>query len=101
MTLNEQDIKNIANISKINFNEEQINLMTNEINNLLKLLKKIDDVNNMDAIEELYSPIYLYQDINLFLREDIIDSSSNYEKKILENAPEVNNNLFLVPRVIE
>ncbi|AWD32738.1 Glutamyl-tRNA(Gln) amidotransferase subunit C [Candidatus Kinetoplastibacterium sorsogonicusi] len=100
MILNQKNIKNIANIAKIDLQDKQLELMTHEINNLLKIISKIDLINT-DKVEELINPILSYQDETLFLRKDEVNFDQESNKTILKNAPEINNNLFLVPIVIE
>ncbi|WBF65473.1 MAG: Asp-tRNA(Asn)/Glu-tRNA(Gln) amidotransferase subunit GatC [Candidatus Kinetoplastibacterium crithidii] len=104
MALNKIDINNIATISKIEIKEEEIGIFEKELNKVIKIIEKVQDVQiDIDAIEPLVSPISIIDDYKNHLREDVTPQTCSQEfmKTIIHNSPKFENNLFVVPKIIE
>lgn len=95
MSLDENQVNNIAQLAHIEINPEDISHYTRDISNILDMVKQLEQANTAD-IEPLSNPLEQTQR----LRADIV-TESNQRDKLQENAPLTEQGLFLVPKVIE
>lgn len=95
MTLNKQDVDNIANLSKITIDESMVGEYIENLNNILKFVEQMQQINT-DDIEPLSNPNNQTQR----LRKDEV-TQENKRDKYQQVAPKVDCGLYLVPKVIE
>lgn len=95
MSLTDQDIKRIAELSRIAVDEKDIADMQTKLNSIFTLIEKMQAVNT-DGVEPMAHP----QDVSLRLREDEV-TEPNRRDDFLALAPQTQDGLFLVPKVIE
>ncbi len=101
MILNREDIKHIAQLAQIDIDIKQYERIQKELSNILLLIKKLQSVDTT-GIKPLYYPTSADMVVSLRLREDqVIELHSQKKRnKMLNNAPETKNHLFLVPKII-
>ncbi len=95
MSITKDDIAKVATLARIKVSEEEIPKVTESINEILALVDKMQQIDTSD-VEPLANP----HDAVQVLREDIVTATDEREK-LLKNAPESENGLFLVPKVID
>ena len=95
MSLSLGDVRRIADLAHIDISEEQAVRMQGEMNDIFKMIERIQTVNT-DGIEPMMHP----HDAAQRLREDKVVFGNNREEN-MKNAPEEFEGLFLVPQVIE
>ena len=95
MSLSLGDVRRIADLAHIDISEEQAVRMQGEMNDIFKMIERIQAVNT-DGIEPMMHP----HDAAQRLREDMVVFGNNREEN-MKNAPEEFEGLFLVPQVIE
>lgn len=95
MLLTDQDIKRIAELSRIAVNEAEITDARAKLNSIFALIEKMQSVNT-DGVEPMAHP----QDLSLRLREDEV-TEPNRRDDFLALAPQAQDGMFLVPKVIE
>lgn len=95
MSLGVEDVKAIAHLARVEVEEEKLQGYVNNLANVLALAEQMDAVNT-DGIEPMAHPLHAIQR----LREDIVTESDNHEK-YQSIAPSVQDDLYLVPKVIE
>lgn len=95
MSISKDDIAKVATLARIQVSDEEIPKVTNSINEILALVGKMQQLDTSN-IEPLANP----HDAIQRLREDIV-TATNEREKLLKNAPETENGLFLVPKVID
>ena len=95
MSLTDQDIKRIAELSRIAVNETEIADARAKLNSIFALIEKMQSVNT-DGVEPMAHP----QDVSLRLREDEV-TEPNRRDDFLALAPQAQDGMFLVPKVIE
>ena len=95
MSISRDTIVKVAHLARINLGEEEIPRITQSISDILVLIDKMQAVNT-DHVEPLANP----HDATQRLREDVV-TATNEREKLLGNAPESQDGLFLVPKVIE
>jgi len=93
--INQEELKKIAVLSRLELNEEELISFENDLN---KALDYIDKLNELDtnSVEPTYCTPINVED----LREDVIKPSMDREL-LLQNAPEQEDGAFKVPTVVE
>jgi len=95
MSIDKDKIKHTAKLARISLDEKKIDNLSKDLSNIFKFIEKLNKVNT-DSVKPLSSIL----DSSLRTREDkVIDG--NIREKILENAPNKNEDFFIVPKVIE
>lgn len=95
MTLDKQQVKKIASLARLNLTDEQADERTDDLNNILSLVEKLQQVDT-DGIE----PMTSVAGHAPHLREDVV-SDGGYRDDVLENAPESAQGFFVVQKVVE
>lgn len=93
--IDETTLSQVEKLAKLNLSDEQRQLAIKKMQGILDMLDKID----MQAIEGL-APLYHPLEIAQPYRADIADPNIDRER-LQQNAPSVDKNLFLVPKVID
>ena len=94
MSIDTSVVKKIANLSKINLSDKELENLKHELN---KILDWVDDLKKVDTTK--VEPMLSVFNENMKMREDKVASTKTDE--ILSNAPEKKENFFVVPKVIE
>lgn len=95
MTVKKEDVKHIARLSKLRLNEKEIEEFTEDMNQILDYVKKLEKIDT-SKVEPLSHPL---EGVNVF-REDKLQKSIDKEAA-LKNAPERTEEFFKVPKVIK
>ena len=88
--------KRIAYLAKIELNEKEIEEYSKDLSNILSWMDELKKV-DVKGIE----PVTSVNDNKLFEREDLEFEDKVEKKEILSNAPDKNEDYFIVPKVIE
>ena len=88
--------KRIAYLAKIELNEKEIEEYSKDLSNILSWMKELKKV-DVKGIE----PVTSVNDNKLFEREDLEFEDKIEKEEILLNAPDKNEDYFIVPKVIE
>lgn len=95
LKLKTSDIATIADLAKLNFSDERLLALTKDLENIMKLVEKMDH-ENTDHTQPLSHSI----DVSQPMREDII-TEKNQRDLFLQNAPESLAGLYIVPKFVE
>jgi aspartyl-tRNA(Asn)/glutamyl-tRNA(Gln) amidotransferase subunit C len=95
MSLDKQEVLNIANLARLSLAETEIDTVCAELSNILTLVEQMEACDTTDVL-----PMTHPFDATLRLREDVV-SETNQRQKFLALAPETENDLYLVPKVID
>lgn len=95
MSVTKDEVKHIAKLAKLEFNDEEINRYTDDLNEILGYVDKLNELDT-ENVEPLSHPI---EGSNVF-REDKLRKSVDTEEA-LKNAPESTSEYFRVPKVIK
>ena len=95
MSLNKEQVKEIAQLAKLSINDSEIEQSTIELNNILSLMAELADIET-DQVEPMAHPLEMSQR----LREDVV-SEADLSEEFQAIAPKTGKNHFLVPTVIE
>ena len=95
MVLNDEDVRNIARLARLQIDEADIPLYTTELSRVFDLVEQLDKVNIRDII-----PMAHPADAVQRLRTDEV-TEQNQREKFQKLAPMAESGLYLVPKVIE
>jgi len=95
MSLNKEQVKEIAQLAKLSINDSEIEQSTIELNNILSLMAELAEIET-DHVEPMAHPLEMSQR----LREDVV-SEADLSEEFQAIAPKTGKNHFLVPTVIE
>ena len=94
MKISKEEILHIANLADLNIKEEEIEQYANNLQDILNFVNILDNVNT-DNVEESIGAV---GNVNVF-RKDEIKKFEDMEL-LLQNAPEKEDNMFRIPKVI-
>ena len=95
MSIDKDKIKHTAKLARISLDEKKIDDLSKDLSNIFKFIEKLNKANT-----ENVKPLSSILDHSLRSREDKVNDG-NIRDQILENAPNKNENFFIVPKVIE
>ena len=95
MTLSFNDVRRIADLAYIETSEEEAQMALVQLSEIFNLIEQMQAVDT-SAVE----PMSHAQDVVQRLREDVVTESDQREQ-FQEIAPQVEEGLYLVPKVIE
>ncbi len=95
MDINKNTMKHIAKLARIRLTDEQAEHFREDLDRALGLASSLNEVNTQDVeATERVTPFSLRQ------RPDNVEQT-NSVKDILQNAPEQQADMFVVPKVLE
>ncbi|HEB86878.1 MAG TPA: Asp-tRNA(Asn)/Glu-tRNA(Gln) amidotransferase subunit GatC [Gammaproteobacteria bacterium] len=95
MSLDRQDVEKIAHLARLDINETDVSTYAQNLSSILDLVEQMNSVDT-DNVEPMAHPTDAVQR----LREDEV-REGNQRERFQEMAPQVENGLYLVPKVIE
>ncbi len=95
MAINEQEMKTLLELSKLNIDDSSLEEFKQDLTNILGLLDQLQQVDTT-GVEALTNP----RDDMQRLREDKV-TETNQREELQKNAPASEAGLYLVPKVVE
>ena len=95
MSLGPDEVKNIAHLARLNIDESDIEAMAKNLSSILDLVEQMNAVDTSNV-----TPMAHPQDIAQRLRADEV-LETNQREHFQKIAPQTENGLYLVPKVIE
>jgi aspartyl-tRNA(Asn)/glutamyl-tRNA(Gln) amidotransferase subunit C len=95
MSLSIDDVRRIAHLARIEITDTQARAALAQLNDIFAMIEKMQRVPT-DGVEPMSHPLGGHQR----LRDDVVTERDEREAN-LRNAPEQQDGLFLVPKVIE
>ena len=99
MSLTLTDVQKIARLSQLNLSADETEQTLTQLNTIFGLIDQMGQVDT-SGIAPLMHPIAMIQEMNQRLRTDAVSEPINREAN-MANAPQADQGLFLVPKVIE
>ena len=93
--ISEQEVKRIAELSRLSLSSEELKKRTQDMNNILNYMDTLNEIDT-DNVEELYN----VHDMNNSLREDNYEASLD-KKDVLANSPSSNSDYVEVPLTVK
>ena len=94
MTISREEILHIAKLADLNIKEEEIE---NYAKNLQDILEFAEIIQNIDT-ENVKETIGTLEVSNVFRKDEVKEFED--KEALLQNAPEEENNMFKIPKVI-
>ena len=95
MSIQSEDVLKIAHLARLGIVPEQVESYASDLSNIMVLVEQMNQADTSD-IEPMAHPL----DQSQRLREDVV-LETNQRDVLQENAPAIEDGLFLVPRVID
>ena len=95
MKIEKKEVEYVAHLARLEFQPDEMEKFTAQMNDILLYMEKLNEADTT-GIAPLSSAIAI---TNAF-REDVVRDSLNYDLA-MANAPEVRENCFIVPKVVE
>ena len=95
MSVDAATVRRIAHLARIAVAESEVEHLQGELNAMLAFVEQLSEV-DVEGVEPMTSVIPM----KLPLRQDVV-TDGEIEGLVLANAPLVEDNFFLVPKVIE
>lgn len=95
MAIDEDQVRQVAQLARIGLSDQQVEHNKNSLSNILEFIEQMKQVNT-DNIEPMSHPL----DVTQPLRADEA-TETNQREQMQKIAPNVQDGLYLVPKVIE
>ncbi|MGH6870514.1 MAG: Asp-tRNA(Asn)/Glu-tRNA(Gln) amidotransferase subunit GatC [Rhizomicrobium sp.] len=95
MSVDKDTVRRIAKLARIALPEDRVAPMEGELNGILKWVEQLNEV-DVEGVEPMTSVVAQH----LRMREDVVTAGGD-AGAIVANAPESEDNFFLVPKVVE
>lgn len=95
MSISAEEVKKVAHLARMAVPDEQLEGYVRNLSNILDLVDQLQAVDTT-GVAPMAHPL----DMTQRLREDVV-TETNHREKYQVVAPEVENGLYLVPKVIE
>ncbi|HEY2070086.1 MAG TPA: Asp-tRNA(Asn)/Glu-tRNA(Gln) amidotransferase subunit GatC [Rhizomicrobium sp.] len=95
MSVDKDTVRRIAKLARIALPEDRVAPMEGELNGILKWVEQLNEV-DVTGVAPMTSVVAQH----LRMREDVITAGGD-ASAIVANAPESEDNFFLVPKVVE
>ena len=95
MSLGPDDVKNIAHLARLSIDDDDIDSYVSSLSSILDLVAQMNSVDTTDV-----TPMAHPLDVGQRLREDEV-LEQNQREQFQKIAPQTENGLYLVPKVIE
>lgn len=95
MSVDLDTVKRVAHLARISITEAEAEKMTGELNAILGFVEQLDEV-DVAGVEPMTSVV----DMTMRKRQDGV-TDGGYPEKVTANAPESDDNFFVVPKVVE
>jgi aspartyl-tRNA(Asn)/glutamyl-tRNA(Gln) amidotransferase subunit C len=95
MAVDKETVAKIAHLSRIRVADERLAPMTDELNNILKWIEQLDEVET-DGVPPMTSAV----ETKLQWRDDEV-TDGDKAADVLKNAPNTEYGFYAVPKVIE
>lgn len=95
MKITKDDVFNTAQLARLEFDDEKLELFTGQLENILQHIQDLNELNTDNV-----APTSHVLDVSTPLREDTVEQTITTEQA-LQNAPETVDDFFVVPKVIE
>ena len=95
MSLTKDDVSKIAHLARLNVADDELNKLTGDLDNILKLVAEMDsaDTSNVAPLAHAYDAVQP-------LRDDVV-TETNQRDHFQSIAPSTHMGLYIVPKVIE
>ena len=95
MAVDRETVRRIARLARLAVDEDQAVAMETELNALLTWVEQLQEV-NVEGVPPMASVV----EQRLKMRDDVV-TDGGYVQDLMLNAPQAEDNFFVVPKVVE
>ena len=95
MTVGKDDVRRIAKLARLALDESRVEPMVGELNGIFTWVEQLNEVDVTGV-----APMTSVVEQRLKMREDKVTEGGN-AAALMSNAPESEDNFFVVPKVVE
>ena len=95
MSVDQNTVRRIARLARIRVGEEELPRLESELNAILQWIEMLGEVNT-DNVEPLTSVVAM----KMKMRDDVVTDGA-IPRLVTGNAPQSDDNFFMVPKVVE
>ena len=95
MAVDRETVRRIARLARLAVDEDQTAAMETELNALLTWVEQLQEV-NVEGVPPMASVV----EQRLKMRDDVV-TDGGYPADLMLNAPQTEDNFFVVPKVVE
>jgi aspartyl-tRNA(Asn)/glutamyl-tRNA(Gln) amidotransferase subunit C len=95
MSVDKDTVKRIARLARLAIDDAQLAPMADELNAILAWVEQLGEV-DVEGVPPLTSVV----EQKLKMREDAV-TDGGYPQDLMKNAPQSEDNFFVVPKVVE
>lgn len=99
MAVDKETVRKVARLARIAEPEERLEPLAQEISGILGWIEQLNEV-DVDGVEAMASTV----DVGLPMREDVLldgPTGGGQPDNVVANAPNTEDNFFVVPKVVE
>lgn len=94
MALTKEEVLKVAHLSRLEFGVDEVEKLREELNDILKFVEKLQELDTKGV-----EPLYQVNNLENRFRADEIKASLPKEEA-LKNAPQKDDGMFIVPKVV-
>ncbi|HIP40091.1 MAG TPA: Asp-tRNA(Asn)/Glu-tRNA(Gln) amidotransferase subunit GatC [Desulfocapsa sulfexigens] len=94
MKITREEVEHVAGLAKLNLSEDELVRMTGQLDTILSYVAKLDELDTADIAPTTHA----FSNTNAFRDDEVQDSLPRDEA--LANGPVVNEEAFIVPKII-
>ncbi len=95
MKITTKEVQHVASLARLNLDEQELQKMTAQLDTILTYVEKLDEIETGTI-----APTTHAVSITNAFREDRVSESLTQQEALANNSPQ-NDELFVVPRIIE
>ena len=95
MAVDRETVVRVARLARLKVPEDELDTLAGELSNIIGWIEQLDEVDT-DGVE----PMASVADMRLRGREDEV-TDGGIQEKVTSNAPDSQNDMFSVPKVVE
>jgi aspartyl-tRNA(Asn)/glutamyl-tRNA(Gln) amidotransferase subunit C len=95
MSVNENDVRYMADLARLQLSEDEVKSFTGDMNKILGYMEQLEELDTSDV-----EPLEHVIDLESRLRTDKAEKPLSHDDA-LKNAPDADSDYFRVPKVIE
>lgn len=90
-----EEVRHVARLARLELSEEEVARFTRQLGEILQAAKRLQELDT-EGVDPTFYPLPLR---NVFRPDEVRPSLPR--ERVLQNAPEVEADMFRVPRIIE
>ena len=95
MSIEKNQVKKVAKLSRISLDESKVESLSKDLNSIINFVEQLNKLDTKDT-----KPLSSVIDKTLKPRNDKVNDGK-IKEEILKNSPNKNEDIFIVPKVIE